>query len=61
MTDDLSIPPLGFSEAEAITRFDDLQRRLVPLWESIQHFNQDPQTVVVVPSISLESSIQGVL
>ena len=41
-------------------RFDALQRKLVPLWQSIKHINPDPQTIVVVPSISLESTIQGV-
>jgi hypothetical protein len=38
--------------------FDTLQRKLVPLWRSIDHLNQDPQTIVVVPSITLESTIQ---
>jgi hypothetical protein len=42
------------------TDFDALQRKLVPLWRSIDHINQDAQTIVVVPSISLESTIQGV-
>jgi hypothetical protein len=41
-------------------RFEALQRRLAPLWASIDHLNQDPQTIVVVPSISLESTIHGV-
>jgi hypothetical protein len=41
-------------------RFEALQRKLVPLWQSIKHINPDPQTIVVVPSISLESTIQGV-
>ena len=40
-------------------RFDELQQRLVPLWTSIQTFTQDPQTIVVVPSISLDSTIRG--
>ena len=35
-------------------RFELLQERLVPLWKSIQAMNQDPQTIVVVPSISLD-------
>ena len=35
-------------------RFELLQERLVPLWKSIQEMNQDPQTIVVVPSISLD-------
>ena len=32
--------------------FDQLQKKLVPLWKSIERFNQDPQTIVVVPSMS---------
>jgi len=35
-------------------RFEELQQRLIPLWHSIQVMNQDPQTIVVVPSISLD-------
>ena len=31
--------------------FDELQRKLVPLWKSIQTLNQDEQTIVVVPSL----------
>ena len=44
----------------ADARFEALQQKLVPLWRSIDHISQDPQTIVVVPSISLESTIQGV-
>jgi hypothetical protein len=29
--------------------FEQLQKKLVPLWKSIERFNQDPQTIVVVP------------
>jgi hypothetical protein len=35
--DDLPVQPLGVSETEAQRRFDDLQRKLVPLWASIDH------------------------
>jgi hypothetical protein len=48
------------SDTDAPTAFDTLQQRLVPLWRSIDHINQDAQTIVVVPSISLESTIRGV-
>jgi hypothetical protein len=34
--------------------FDTLQAKLVALWRSIERLNQDPQTVVVVPSIDVE-------
>jgi hypothetical protein len=40
---------------EAAVRFQALQRKLVPLWESIRSFNQQEQTIVVVPSMSLDT------
>jgi hypothetical protein len=61
VNDDLPIPPLGLSEDEASARFDELQRKLVPLWKSIQTFTQDPQTIVVVPSLTLDASIKGAM
>jgi hypothetical protein len=45
--------------SEVNARFEALQQKLVPLWHSIDHISQDPQTIVVVPSITLESTIQG--
>src|SRR5207245_3197814 len=39
--------------------FDQLQKKLVPLWKSIEHFNQDPQTIVVVPSMSINAIGSG--
>src|SRR2546426_4197029 len=39
--------------------FDQLQKKLVPLWKSIEHFNQDPQTIVVVPSMSIDAVNSG--
>jgi len=41
--------------------FEALQRRLVPLWQSIREFNQDPQTIVVVPSLNVDAAIRGVM
>ena len=52
--------PLGISEDEVVRQFDALQARLVPLWTSIQQFNQDAQTIVVVPSLTLDLSSAGV-
>jgi len=43
------------SPADVQERFEALQQRLVPLWKSIQGMNQDEQTIVVVPSISLDT------
>jgi pheganomycin biosynthesis PGM1-like protein/ATP-grasp domain-containing protein len=40
---------------ESQGQFDRLQKKLVPLWKSIEHFNQDPQTIVVVPSMSIDA------
>ena len=40
--------------AESQAQFDRLQKKLVPLWKSIECLNQDPQTIVVVPSMSID-------
>ena len=34
--------------------YDALQRKLTPLWKSIEHLNTDEQTIVVVPSIDVD-------
>ena len=34
--------------------YDALQAKLVPLWQSIERFNNDPQTIVVVPSAYID-------
>src|SRR2546423_10042796 len=39
--------------SDSQAEFDRLQKKLVPLWKSIEHFNQDPQTIVVVPSMAV--------
>src|SRR5881396_1199817 len=54
MPESKSVPD---SEAE----FDQLQKKLVPLWKSIERFNQDPQTIVVVPSMSIDAIGSGTL
>src|SRR5437762_9241077 len=41
------------------SEFDRLQKKLVPLWKSIERFNQDPQTIVVVPSMSIDAIGSG--
>ena len=45
--------------ADSQTDFDQLQRKLVPLWKSIERFNQDPQTIVVIPSMSIDALDSG--
>src|SRR6476659_426204 len=41
------------------TEFDRLQKKLVPLWKSIERFSQDPQTIIVVPSMSIDAIDSG--
>ena len=52
----MSKPNLA-SDSQA--EFDQLQKKLVPLWKSIERFNQDPQTIVVVPSMSIDAIGSG--
>ena len=54
MNHELPIPTLGLTPSEAEGEFDRLQQKLVPLWRSIQSFNQDEQTIVVVPSLTID-------
>jgi hypothetical protein len=61
MDEGLPVSLLECSEAEVSAQFDALQRKLVPLWRSIDHLSEDPQTIVVVPSINVDASIHGVL
>jgi PGM1 C-terminal domain len=51
--------PAGLSVEDAAAQFDSLQKKLVPLWRSIECFNQDEQTIVVVPSMSIDMAITG--
>lgn len=43
------------SSPQQLPTFDELQAKLTPLWRSIQSMNQDEQTIVVVPSLTLEA------
>lgn len=47
------------SEAEVQARFERLQEKLVPLWKSIQSLNPSEQTIVVVPSMSVDAQLNG--
>src|SRR6266542_3971334 len=42
-----------------MNQFDQLQKKLVPLWRSIKSFNQDEQTILVVPSMSIDMVATG--
>jgi hypothetical protein len=55
MSHDLPYPNLGLSPEEANAKFAALQGKLVPLWKSIQSFNQDEQTIVIVPSMNIDT------
>ncbi|MDQ6624121.1 MAG: peptide ligase PGM1-related protein, partial [Verrucomicrobiota bacterium] len=44
---------------QAEQEFDALQAKLKPLWHSIESFNQDEQTIVVVPSMTIDMSAAG--
>jgi ATP-grasp domain len=50
---------MNLSVPDSQTEFDRLQKKLVPLWKSIERFNQDPQTIVVVPSMSIDAIDSG--
>jgi PGM1 C-terminal domain len=44
---------IDLPETDKAARFDALQSKLVPLWQSIERMTQDEQTIVVVPSLSV--------
>lgn len=49
-------------EGEALQqRFDALQARLVPLWNSIRQLTEDEQTIVVLPSLTVDFPLEGSL
>ncbi len=59
MTPPLEIPPLGVSEDEAQRRFEALQQKLIPHWERIRRITDSEQTIVVVPSQTIDFDCQG--
>lgn len=59
MSNDLPMPALGLGPEEVAARFDSLQRKLVPLWKSIECMSQDEQTIVVVPSLAVDLVLTG--
>jgi hypothetical protein len=56
MNADLPPPNNHLTPEEAAREFDSLQAKLVPLWKSIRALNQDEQTIVVVPSMTIDMS-----
>ena len=59
MADSLPLPRRGATAGETKASFDELQQKLIPLWKSIESFNEDEQTIVVVPSMTLDSAYEG--
>src|SRR4051794_19911950 len=51
--------PADVTVEQAAAQFDQLQKKLVPLWKLIESFNQNPQTIVVVPSMSVDIAVTG--
>ncbi len=54
-----NIPPIGLSEEEAQEKFEALQSKLVPLWNTLKEFNHTEQTIVVVPSLTSDTKKEG--
>src|SRR5256885_5640843 len=54
-----ALMPEGRIVPDSQAEFNRLQKKLVPLWKSIERFNQDPQTIVVVPSMSIDAISSG--
>ena len=61
MTVELPLPELGLGDDERQRRFDALQTRLVPLWEAIESMEDEDerQTIVVVPSLTVDYTLVG--
>ena len=47
------------AEAATQERFEALQRKLVPLWHSIRAMGEDEQTIVAVPSMTVDDPEAG--
>lgn len=54
-------PPADVAPHDVLARFEALQPKLVTLWQSIERFTADEQTIVVVPSISVDMPLDGAL
>src|SRR5881296_2270208 len=54
-----ALMPEGRLVMDSQAEFDQLQKKLIPLWKSIERLNQDPQTILVVPSMSIDAIGSG--
>jgi hypothetical protein len=61
MEHDLPLHELGLTPEQAQAQFDRLQHKLPALWKSIQTMTDDEQTIVVVPSMSIDSDLKGAI
>lgn len=61
MSSELPLPRLQLDSGELHRRFVELQSRLVPLWSSIREMTSDEQTIVVVPSLTVDFPLEGSL
>ncbi len=55
----LPVSKLPFSEEKTQEKFEQLQARLQTLWKSIETFNDDEQTIVVIPSMNSDRIYEG--
>ncbi len=55
-----TVMSLGYSSREADDRYNRLQKKLIPLWKSISSMNPEPQTIIVVPSMSMDNKLGNV-
>lgn len=60
MSDEFAPQPLALSEQEVTARFAELQRHLVPLWQSMKAMTGDEQTIVCIPSLSVDAGLSGI-
>jgi len=51
----------GLSEEQSEARFAILQNKLIHLWSSIEQMSHDEQTIVVVPSLSVDSAMGSIM
>ena len=56
-----TLPPGEPGRLDDQARFEALQRRLGPLWQSIRDLSDEEQTIVVVPSLAVDAPLDGSL
>ncbi len=56
---DLPAPQLNMTEEEAQRRFEQLQKKLVSMWDDMRTMTSVERTIVVVPSQTVEFDVKG--